>query len=874
MDHCANCKIMLEEIDSILENYNELNERERSWKKLLQKLRFGSLEMKRLGDIRSKIGAHNSAIMMCLQVMSIGSNGKIEVATGSMQVQLTHLAQKSDVQSVCNKVEGMEYILRSVAETTKDILKSQQPEGSVWTAYGNDDTAIYRDLRRELRNRGFLDEHLRHYGVQKIIETLLKDLNNGAFDDIVGGDESIKVDDIVTTNLKQIPQPGAVDPGGKRDTCRDLRLEAVLDGTTLQNAHPDVVISNENPTNFQQSPALGALRNNVSAEATQRNLQNQNAGFYRLNDTGLSRSFLPHQNFRDSLGRPAAPTHSPSQFYLGSASFTNVLSQSERRYANQSTGVSILQRQDSSNISHQALQEGFAQGQRPWMTNAPGRLGNFSRPGVAEVPKSNITRQFHQNHGYQTLDNIRTSHGNTAGDYKKPQEVQDQSSQAFRNDWNISKRYSNLQQLRPNAPRIHPSLSQPPVQFPAQSQNLQQPNCTTDTSRWFQTRETTFPNTGEPKIYKESPDNYLFPQQGSHWGISPVPKARHNTNFAPRNYQNLNPDSGQSASTQAISWQNYRRTPDAATLSQPRNVFEFQAMQNISKGAANGYSYYFGNHSTARKAKFPLNPNNASYFEKPSVPRQESWPPNLNNNSPSKFQDSKLDVSTIQQIPFGQNNIDWRPQQQFNASQLPRRPFQHLQNNHHLATQYSMPAVQNNRNFEFVTNRAQTTLNENENFKLAPPPLNFPAPHESLRRRSKSMGNIYGISNGDQGTSAYIERPNFTSYNIAPQQPNLDHNEALLSQGSGDNVDEFSEEISLPERRKSRRRKKRLQIKAEDMGYAGSDSSTDYEQSVYGTATAEPRRRDRFLNWFLGNSSVGNYRGGSLLRRARSYDSF
>lgn len=70
---------MLDEINSILKEYNVLGKKKISWTKLVQQLKFGSVETQRLSDIRSKIETHASALGTCLQIMNVGSNRRMDI---------------------------------------------------------------------------------------------------------------------------------------------------------------------------------------------------------------------------------------------------------------------------------------------------------------------------------------------------------------------------------------------------------------------------------------------------------------------------------------------------------------------------------------------------------------------------------------------------------------------------------------------------------------------------------------------------------------------------------------------------------------------------------------------------------------------------
>jgi hypothetical protein len=77
--HIAGCEGILKVVDIVLTKYNALEDDKRSGKKLWQKIQFGNGEMKDLGEIRQKICTHTQAITMALNLLSLGSQSRIEI---------------------------------------------------------------------------------------------------------------------------------------------------------------------------------------------------------------------------------------------------------------------------------------------------------------------------------------------------------------------------------------------------------------------------------------------------------------------------------------------------------------------------------------------------------------------------------------------------------------------------------------------------------------------------------------------------------------------------------------------------------------------------------------------------------------------------
>jgi hypothetical protein len=74
----TDCKKALEVLDSTLKKYNSLSEEKGNVKKLWKKAKFGNGDMRYLAEMRLKISTYTSALTLVLNLLSIGSQGKIE----------------------------------------------------------------------------------------------------------------------------------------------------------------------------------------------------------------------------------------------------------------------------------------------------------------------------------------------------------------------------------------------------------------------------------------------------------------------------------------------------------------------------------------------------------------------------------------------------------------------------------------------------------------------------------------------------------------------------------------------------------------------------------------------------------------------------
>jgi hypothetical protein len=162
-EHGRGCVQILNVMNSIVTKYNELPESGRSAKRIWQKVKFGNGEMKKLSEIRLKLSAHTSAIIMSLNLCSLGSQGRVEK-------QLNDVG--GDLQGIRGKVD---WIAANMTARTGD--------GTVWTSYENDDRSFWRQLRRELVKEGYHSSVLhKHKGLLKdYVEELGR---RGVFDQI------------------------------------------------------------------------------------------------------------------------------------------------------------------------------------------------------------------------------------------------------------------------------------------------------------------------------------------------------------------------------------------------------------------------------------------------------------------------------------------------------------------------------------------------------------------------------------------------------------------------------------------------------------------------------------------------------------------
>jgi hypothetical protein len=157
----SGCEQILKTMSTIVSKYNTLAEQKRGPKNMWKRIQFGNGEMHDLADLRSKLSTHSSAIVVSLQMCSLGSQGRMEKQLNTVGGELEGLAGKVDL------------LVANIA--------SKSSEGTVWTSYEDDDKAFWRELRRGLVKEGYRSSvlHKHKHLIKKYVEELG---NRGVFD--------------------------------------------------------------------------------------------------------------------------------------------------------------------------------------------------------------------------------------------------------------------------------------------------------------------------------------------------------------------------------------------------------------------------------------------------------------------------------------------------------------------------------------------------------------------------------------------------------------------------------------------------------------------------------------------------------------------
>jgi hypothetical protein len=130
----SDCERVLKVLASILKKYNALPDDQRIVQKLWQKVRFGNGEMQDLAKIRSELATHTQAITIFLNLLGLGSQGKVE------RYMETHGAELREIKASLNWVTAKLQVREG----------STYGERSILSSYVGDDKEIWKMFRREL----------------------------------------------------------------------------------------------------------------------------------------------------------------------------------------------------------------------------------------------------------------------------------------------------------------------------------------------------------------------------------------------------------------------------------------------------------------------------------------------------------------------------------------------------------------------------------------------------------------------------------------------------------------------------------------------------------------------------------------------------
>ena len=203
------CRKTLRVLDKILAKYNALSSDERSSRKLWQQIRFGNGQIATLLDQRSMLTYYTSALSLFLNTVSTGKLGRIE---GQLN----------------NAGGDLKELRLAVNSITAHLLSKSNQEGSVLTAYADDDRKVWREFRRELIGDGFSSRFLhKHKG---LIKAYIQELGDrGLLDD-------------------QLPETGELSPNTRTCSRTTKWSETVANGLSSQSRE----VEHHECTKFEQ----------------------------------------------------------------------------------------------------------------------------------------------------------------------------------------------------------------------------------------------------------------------------------------------------------------------------------------------------------------------------------------------------------------------------------------------------------------------------------------------------------------------------------------------------------------------------------------------------------------------------------------------
>lgn len=152
------CRRVLNILDQVLTKYNALGDQERSGRRLWQKIKFGNGEMADLAEMRGKLIYWTTAMSLFLKMVSMGTMGRVERQMNDAG---------GDLKEIKAAVNGI---------TAHLLSSSNRHEGSVLTAYADDDRAVWKEFRRELLEDGFSSSVIRKH--KRLIKAYIEELGS------------------------------------------------------------------------------------------------------------------------------------------------------------------------------------------------------------------------------------------------------------------------------------------------------------------------------------------------------------------------------------------------------------------------------------------------------------------------------------------------------------------------------------------------------------------------------------------------------------------------------------------------------------------------------------------------------------------------
>ncbi len=243
------CKKVLNVLDQVLTKYNALSDQERSGRKLLARIRFGNGKMADMVEMRGKLAYYSSAMSLLLNMVSIGSMGRVERRMNDAG---------GDLKEIKVAVNGITAHLMST---------SIRHEGSVLTAYADDDRAVWKEFRRELLEDGFSSSTIRKH--KAVIKAYIEELGSrGLFDE---GDPNVEAE-------SQYCDVGDVDFVIKGALVHNAQAQNVSEASLEPTPEAQMPIQSEPPLDFRTKPDA-VFNSRTESERKERPSPDRSASF-------------------------------------------------------------------------------------------------------------------------------------------------------------------------------------------------------------------------------------------------------------------------------------------------------------------------------------------------------------------------------------------------------------------------------------------------------------------------------------------------------------------------------------------------------------------------------------------------------------------
>ncbi|KAL9609459.1 MAG: hypothetical protein Q9167_005788 [Letrouitia subvulpina] len=195
---------VLQSLNTIVAKYASVNRKDKGLGRLWTRAKFGNKELDTINDLRQKARFYTGTISTLLNTVTVGSLGRIENSLNEA---------------------GLKEIKPAIEDIARKLVASNNREGSVLTAYPNDDTAVWKELRRELVKENVVPSDIISKNKNLITEFIRKLGERGELDEPKTEDEGNEIN--VETN--------EIDDDSNEEPCSTIESSSG-ESTDLQNS--------------------------------------------------------------------------------------------------------------------------------------------------------------------------------------------------------------------------------------------------------------------------------------------------------------------------------------------------------------------------------------------------------------------------------------------------------------------------------------------------------------------------------------------------------------------------------------------------------------------------------------------------------------